>query len=138
MKLLALFLSLCFILASCASLNWYGYDNSKTSDRYSQSDKNNDKQNTEEGIASWYGQAFQGRRTASGEKFDMHMMTAAHRKLPFNTEVKVTYLKNGKSVTVRINDRGPYKEGRIIDLSYAAAKAIGLDIDGIGKVKLEW
>lgn len=138
MKQVIVFFLLSLVIAGCASLNWYGYDSSNASDNYSHSDKSEDKKNTEEGIASWYGETFQGRKTASGEKFDMNMLTAAHRSLPFNTEVKVTYLKNGKSVTVRINDRGPYKEGRIIDLSYAAAKAIGLDRDGVGKVKLEW
>lgn len=89
------------------------------------------------GIASWYGPNFHGRRTASGEVFDMHALTAAHRTLPFGTLVRVTYLKTGKSVVVRINDRGPWKRGRILDLSYGAAKAIGLVRDGTGKVKLE-
>lgn len=89
------------------------------------------------GIASWYGPKFHGRKTASGEVFNMHDYTAAHRTLPFGTVVRVTYLKTGKSVVVRINDRGPWKRGRIIDLSYAAARAIGLLVDGTGKVKLE-
>ncbi len=78
----------------------------------------------EEGIASWYGPKFHGRRTASGEVFDMHRLTAAHPWLPFGTIVKVTNLENGLSVVVRINDRGPFVKGRIIDLSYAAAKKI--------------
>ena len=78
------------------------------------------------GIASYYGKEFHGRKTASGEPFNMNALTAAHRTLPFNTTVKVTNAKNGKNVTVRINDRGPFIAGRIIDLSYAAAKAIGL------------
>jgi rare lipoprotein A len=78
------------------------------------------------GIASYYGKEFHGRKTASGEPFNMNALTAAHRTLPFNTTVKVTNARNGKNVTVRINDRGPFIAGRIIDLSYAAAKAIGL------------
>lgn len=87
------------------------------------------------GIASYYGKEFHGRKTASGEPFDMDALTAAHRTLPFNTMVRVTNFKNGKSVTVRINDRGPFIAGRIIDLSQAAAKAIGLL--SIGQVAVE-
>lgn len=78
------------------------------------------------GQASWYGLRFHGRRTASGERFDMHALTAAHPFLPFGTLVKVESAVNGRSVTVRINDRGPHTGGRIIDLSHAAARAIGL------------
>ncbi len=86
-------------------------------------------------IASYYGREFHGRRTASGERFDMNAMTAAHRSLPFGTIVRVTNPHNGRSVKVRINDRGPFVAGRDIDLSYAAAKAI--DMLGVGPVKLE-
>jgi hypothetical protein len=89
------------------------------------------------GIASWYGEKFHGRTTASGEKFDMHKLTAAHKKLPLGTIVRVTNIKNGRTVTVKINDRGPYKRGRVIDLSYAAAKKIGMVEDGITRVRLE-
>lgn len=78
------------------------------------------------GIASWYGLPFHGRRTANGERFDMTALTAAHPSLPFGTRVKVRSLVNGREVTVRINDRGPFTPGRIIDLSHAAARAIGL------------
>jgi rare lipoprotein A len=91
----------------------------------------------ERGIASWYGEPFHGRRTASGEVYDMHGMTAAHRSLPFATVVRVTRRDTGASVEVRINDRGPFVRGRIIDLSYAAACAIGLDRDGVAPVELE-
>jgi len=90
-----------------------------------------------EGVASWYGAELHGRKTASGVPFDMHAFTAAHKTLPFGTKVKVTYLATGKTVIVEINDRGPFTPGRIIDLSAAAAKQIGLYADGIGKVKLE-
>ncbi len=89
------------------------------------------------GYASYYGPKFHGRRTASGEIFNMYAYTAAHRYLPFGTIVRVTNLENGKSVIVRINDRGPFKAGRIIDLSYAAAKKIGMIKKGVVKVKIE-
>jgi rare lipoprotein A len=89
------------------------------------------------GLATWYGPKFHGKRTASGERFDMHELTAAHRSLPFGTNVKVTNLDNGKSVTVRINDRGPSGRGKIIDLSYEAAKKIGMADKGIVKVRVE-
>jgi len=92
---------------------------------------------TQEGIASWYGQEFQGRPTASGERFDMHALTAAHRTLPFGARVQVTNLENGKSVVVRINDRGPNQKGRLIDLSYAAAKQLDLIGTGTAKVRIQ-
>ncbi len=87
------------------------------------------------GIASYYGKEFHGRKTANGETFDMNALTAAHRTLPFGTMVKVTNLANNKEVTVRINDRGPFIKGRIIDLSYGAAAVI--DLLSVGQVKLE-
>lgn len=89
------------------------------------------------GSASWYGSRFQGRKTANGERFDMHQLTAAHRTLPFGTKVRVTNRNNGKSVVVRINDRGPYSGNRIIDLSRSAAKAVGMISQGVASVKLE-
>ena len=92
---------------------------------------------TEKGIASWYGEPYHGRRTASGEVYDMHRMTAAHKTLPFGSIVKVDRRDTGADVKVRINDRGPFIEGRIIDLSYAAAKKIGLDRDGVAPVKIK-
>jgi len=89
----------------------------------------------ERGIASWYGYPYHGRATSSGEIYNMYAMTAAHRTLPFGTEVRVHDLENGRDVTVRINDRGPFVEGRIIDLSYAAAQAMGMN--GVAQVWLE-
>jgi rare lipoprotein A len=86
------------------------------------------------GQASWYGPGFQGRRTASGERFNTQDLTAAHRTLPFGTKVRVTNTKTGQSVVVRINDRGPYAHGRVIDLSRASAQSIG--IDGLAQVTL--
>jgi rare lipoprotein A len=91
----------------------------------------------QEGVASYYADDFHGRPTANGERFDMHALTAAHRTLPFNTRVRVTNLENGRSVVVRINDRGPFIEGRIIDLSYGAAQAVGLIGPGTARVRLE-
>jgi rare lipoprotein A len=89
------------------------------------------------GIASYYADAYHGRTTASGETFDMYELTAAHRTLPFGTRVRVTNLDNGRSVTVRINDRGPFIDGRVIDLSLAAAQRLDMVEAGIVPVKLE-
>ena len=90
-----------------------------------------------EGIASWYGEDFNGRLTANGEVYDMYKFTAAHKTLPLGTVVKVTNLDNGKTVEVRINDRGPYVKGRIIDLSRTAGRAIDMREAGTAQVKLE-
>jgi rare lipoprotein A len=89
------------------------------------------------GKASWYGGEYQGRLTASGEVFDKNKLTAAHRTLPFQTIVNVRNLNNGKSVRVRINDRGPFIHGRIIDLSEAAAKALGMIREGVIPVSVQ-
>ena len=89
------------------------------------------------GNASWYGGLFQGKETASGENYDMYSFTAAHRELPLGTFVRVTNLKNHKVVVVRINDRGPVTPGRIIDLSYSAAKRLEFSGTGIQKVRLD-
>lgn len=88
----------------------------------------------EGGYASWYGGKFQGRQTANGEIFDTYKFTAAHKNLPFNTMLKVVNLENGKSTVVRINDRGPFIEGRVLDLSYAAANKIGMLNEGVAKI----
>ena len=88
------------------------------------------------GQASWYGKNHHGRKTASGEPFDMHQLTAAHRTLPFGTRVRVRSLTTNKSVTVRINDRGPYAHGRIIDLSQEAARQLGILNKGEDEVEL--
>lgn len=89
----------------------------------------------QEGYASWYGPGFHGRKTASGERFNTYELTAAHKNLPFGTLVKVTNLNNDKSIIVRINDRGPYVRGRVIDLSYASKQE--LEMGGLARVKLE-
>ncbi|MFZ1415110.1 MAG: septal ring lytic transglycosylase RlpA family protein [Defluviicoccus sp.] len=90
-----------------------------------------------EGTASWYGAAFSGKKTASGERFDPNDLTAAHRTLPLGTEVKVTNVENGKSVEVEVNDRGPYAGGRLIDLSRAAAQKLDMIHDGTAPVRVE-
>jgi rare lipoprotein A len=89
------------------------------------------------GTASWYGETFQGKPTASGEPYEMYDMTAAHLKLPMGSYVKVTNLHNGKSVVVRVNDRGPIVPGRIIDLSYGAAQALQFRHRGLQRVRLD-
>jgi rare lipoprotein A len=90
-----------------------------------------------EGIASYYADEFHGRTTANGETYDMHDLTAAHRTLPFNTRVRVTNLSNNRSVVVRINDRGPFKSDRIIDLSYRAAEELSMLGPGTARVALD-
>jgi rare lipoprotein A len=89
------------------------------------------------GLASYYASEHHGRRTASGARFDMNAMTAAHRSLPFGSRVRVKNLENGREVVVRINDRGPFRRGRIIDLSYAAARRIHMVGEGTARVRLD-
>jgi len=92
---------------------------------------------TQVGLASWYGPGFHGNLTANGERFNMNALTAAHRTLPFNSYVRVTDLATGRSVVVRINDRGPYAAHRIIDLSARAARELGITDDGTARVRVE-
>jgi len=92
---------------------------------------------SEVGDASWYGREFHGKPTASGERYNMRKMTAAHQSLPLGTRVRVTDLATGRAVVVRINDRGPFKKGRIIDLSWGAARRLGMLEKGVAKVGLE-
>ncbi|CAM4390499.1 MULTISPECIES: septal ring lytic transglycosylase RlpA family protein [Acinetobacter] len=92
---------------------------------------------SQNGVASWYGRQFHGRKTASGETFDMNAMTAAHRSLPLNCYIRVTNKDNGKSVVVKVNDRGPFHGNRVLDLSYGAAKQLGMSNSGTGNVSIE-
>ena len=92
---------------------------------------------TQTGMASWYGRQFHGRKTASGDTFDMYAMTAAHRSLPLNCYIRVTNKDNGKSVVVKVNDRGPFHGNRVLDLSYAAANKLGIAGSGTGNVTIE-
>jgi rare lipoprotein A len=89
------------------------------------------------GTASWYGEYFQGRETASGERYDMYDLTAAHPTLPLGSYIQVTNLRNGRSVILRVNDRGPVVEGRIIDVSYHAARVLGFKAQGLQRVRLD-
>lgn len=89
------------------------------------------------GIASWYGSKFHGRKTSNGEVYDMYGLSAAHKTLPMGVYVKVTHLKSGRQLTVRVNDRGPFVAGRIIDLSYGAAKQLGIVDSGTAEIRLE-
>ena len=91
----------------------------------------------EVGLASYYSAAFHNGQTASGERYSKYAMTAAHRTLPFGTRVRVTHLESGLHVEVRVNDRGPFVKGRIIDLSYAAARKLGMVREGVAKVRVE-
>jgi peptidoglycan lytic transglycosylase len=91
----------------------------------------------ESGVASYYGSEFAFRRTSSGEMFDPHEMTAAHRTLPFGTKIRVTNLANGRRVVLRVNDRGPYRKGRVVDVSYAAARKLGFANRGIARVRID-
>ncbi|MEZ1318968.1 septal ring lytic transglycosylase RlpA family protein [Pseudomonas fluorescens] len=118
-RLLASF-ALLSLLAGCASTDTvdpHGYDQT--------------------GVASYYGARHQGKRTASGERFDKNSLTAAHRQLPFGTRVKVTNLKNNQSCIVRINDRGPHTRGRLIDLSHEAAEQLGMIRSGTARVRVQ-
>lgn len=92
---------------------------------------------SEVGIASWYGSKFHGRRTANGEFFDMNALTAAHKTLPMPSAVQVTNLRNGRTLALRVNDRGPFVNGRIIDVSRRAAQLLGFERDGVAKVRVE-
>lgn len=112
-------LALIILLSSCARMKYFPSGNVQT------------------GLASWYGPGFHGKTTSSKEIFNMYDLTAAHRTLPFGTHVMVTNLDNGKSAIVRINDRGPFIKGRIIDLSYAAANMLGMIGEGVVTVKIE-
>ena len=117
-KSLLLFISIVFLF-SCTRITYFPQGNAQT------------------GLASWYGSDFHGKKTSCKEIYDMHALTAAHKTLPFQSHVKVTNLNNGKNVTVRINDRGPFVKGRIIDLSFAAAQRLGMVEDGVVPVRVQ-
>lgn len=143
--LLSVLMSL--VLLGCSSTPRFAErDEQKSTKGQQQSDKSNEQRThsatekvllTVEGIASYYADDFHGKQTSNGETFDMNAFTAAHRTFPFGTKIRVTNLANNKSVIVRVNDRGPFKEGRIMDLSLKAAKIIDLIRTGTGRVRLE-
>jgi rare lipoprotein A len=123
--------AMAFLLAGCVSSPRYTFAQPQT-------DESDVKQSgLEEGMASYYAEEFNGRHTSNGEIYDMNKLTAAHRTLPFNTKVRVTNTQSGRAVVVRINDRGPFKDNRIIDVSRAAAKALELVGTGTAPVRLE-
>lgn len=135
-----LFIILCCLLAACANRQ----NSSSTSHdvrNYKQYGKqytvlSSSKNFQEQGYASWYGGRFHKKRTSSGERYNMYRMTAAHKTLPLDTYVRVTNLANGKSVVVKVNDRGPFVSNRVIDVSYAAAKKLGMVGRGTTPVKV--
>lgn len=112
-------------------------DDSDIMDRMSMLASQTVRKLNQSGLASWYGRQFNGRKTASGERYDMNAMTAAHRSLPLACYIRVTNQDNGKSVVVKVNDRGPFHGKRILDLSYAAAQKIGITQRGTGNVTIE-
>ncbi len=122
------FLLLAWLLTGCASQG--------TRDDVGTADRGAGIVSSEVGMASYYADRYHGRTTASGERFDQQAMTAAHRTLAFGTRVRVTRLDNGREVTVRINDRGPFSRGRVIDLSRQAAQALGMIREGTVKVRV--
>ena len=125
------------IVAGCATTPRYVRGTSAPRHGHSSAKRKRSGTHRLQGTASYYAHQFHGRTTANGETFNMHAMTAAHKTLPFNTRVRVENRDNGKSVVVRINDRGPYKKGRIIDLSLEAAKRIGMIESGTARVRLK-
>jgi len=130
-----IFLSTCLLL-------FFTTTSANTHRGYAQSGKHyhvlhSSRNYTEKGIASWYGSRFNKKRTSSGERFNMYRMTAAHKTLPLPTYVKVTNLRNGRHVIVKVNDRGPFISNRLIDLSYAAAKKLGMISRGTTPVSVK-
>jgi len=130
------------ILIGCSSASLYETDGTKkiTHKKYGSSSTTSSVENKGKIIymvSSYYGTKFHGRQTSNGEIFDMYKLTCAHKTLPFNTKLKVTNEDNGKYVIVRVNDRGPFIQGRDLDLSYAAAREIDLIAEGVKKVKVE-
>ena len=124
------------IVSGCASSPRFTRDRSSSSKEHEAAPSGKPLK-TMEGIASYYAEDFNGKKTANGEVYDMYKMTAAHRSLPFNTKVKVTNLENNRSIVVRINDRGPFKLDRLIDLSLAAATQLGMKGSGTARVRLD-
>ena len=131
-----------FILYSCSPSPRYNSDSIKNEKQNLSTGKKNKikfnkKKTVYKGVSSYYGPKFHGKLTANGEVYDMYGLTAAHKTLPLNTIARVTNLENNKSLILRINDRGPYIKGRILDCSYGAAKKLGFIEQGTTKVKIE-
>lgn len=127
-----------FIAAGCLLAPWLaGFAPEPVPANQSVDRRQADPAFVQKGKASWYGPGFHGRKTANGDTFNQNQLTAAHRSLPLGTTAEVTNLENGTSVEVEINDRGPYVDGRVIDLSRAAARRLGMEKDGIALVRIE-
>ena len=131
-----------FILCSCSPSPRYNSDSIKNEKQNLSTGKKNKikfnkKKTVYKGVSSYYGPKFHGKLTANGEVYDMYGITAAHKEIPFNTVARVTNLDNGKSLILRINDRGPYIDGRILDCSYGAAKKLDFINQGTANVKIE-
>jgi len=122
-------------LFGCSSSTRFGKEDSESKEKYD--DENFAILETVDGVASYYSEEFHGRKTANGETYDMYGLTAAHKTYPFNTEVRITNISNGKSVVLRINDRMPGYKGRLIDVSFQAARELGMIITGTVNVKIE-
>ncbi len=122
--------------AACSSSVRYNSTGAGSTTSRSSDGSQTQEQGTRRGVASYYGNEFQGRLTANGERFDQNQMTAAHRTLPFGTKVRVKHVNNGREVVVRINDRGPFVDGRIIDLSRAAAEQLDMIREGVAMVEI--
>jgi len=133
----SILLILIFFLVGCSSSTRFGKEDSETKPRYETEDEIPYVLEVVDGIASYYSDEFHGRKTANGETYDMYALTAAHKSYPFNTEVRVTNLSNDKSVVLRINDRMPGYKGRIIDISFQAARELGMLFTGIADVEIE-
>ena len=126
-----------FILTLFSCISSPRYTSSYSPSSSSSQDKSYTVKKIIKGVSSWYGQDFHGNLTANGEVYDMYGLTAAHKTMPYNTWVRVTNLDNEKSLILRINDRGPYAKGRILDCSYGAAKKLGFVEVGTANVKIE-
>jgi len=122
-------------LFGCSSSTRFGKEDSESKEKYD--DENFAILETVDGVASYYSEEFHGRKTANGETYNMYGLTAAHKTYPFNTEVRITNISNGKSVVLRINDRMPGYKGRLIDVSFQAARELGMIITGTVNVKIE-
>jgi rare lipoprotein A len=133
----ALLIVVFFLLSACAPRQRVVYERRMPPPEKETKIEKRETRELQQGIASWYGKDFHGRQTSSGEVYDMYQLTCAHQSLPLGTMVMVTNLENGKSVELKVNDRGPFVKGRIIDVSYAAAKMLDMSEKGTAMVKVE-
>jgi rare lipoprotein A len=133
----ALLLGIFFLLTACAPRHRIVYERRTPPPEKEATIEKRESRGIQQGIASWYGADFHGKQTSSGEVYDMYQLTCAHNTLPLGTMVMVTNLENGRSVELKVNDRGPFVKGRIIDLSYAAARMLDMHEQGTAAVRVE-